>query len=123
MKVEVANGEIADKFTIIKIKLKHAKSDEAILFLNKEYNYLAELVETLNVPQNLIEDLETINQKIWDIEDSIRVMESEKRFDDNFIQVARSVYFNNDERFRIKNEINKVTNSFFQEQKVLPQYD
>ena len=67
-------------------------------------------------------DFRKINQKLWDIEDQIRVFEAQEKFDNEFIELARSVYFTNDERFEIKNKINSVVNSNFKEEKILPSY-
>ena len=63
-----------------------------------------------------------VNTNLWDIEDNLRVMEKEKKFNDDFIELARKVYFTNDERFRLKNEINMVTNSEIREVKDYVKY-
>lgn len=123
MKIEVANGEIVDKFTILKIKLKHSNDLEKSKQITKELTYLEPLVKDLNVPDELITELQKVNQKIWDTEDNIRLCEKNKKFDETFIQLARDVYYNNDERFRVKSKINHYTNSEFNEQKILPNYN
>lgn len=123
MKIEVANGEIVDKFTILKIKLKHSNSEEKTEQILRELNYLEPLVKELNVPQDLVDELQQVNQKIWDTEDGIRLCEKNKQFDESFIQYARDVYYNNDERFRVKSTINQYTNSYINEQKILPDYN
>lgn len=122
MKIEVANGEIVDKFTILKIKLNHSNSVEKTEQISREMKYLEPLIEKLNVPQELVNELQKVNQKIWDIEDGIRLCEKNNQFDETFIQYARDVYYNNDERFRIKSKINQYTNSYINEQKILPEY-
>lgn len=122
MKIEVANGEIVDKLTILKIKLKNSNSPEKTEQILRELKYLEPLVEELNVSQELVNELQEVNQKIWDTEDGIRLCEKNKQFDESFIQYARDVYHNNDERFRVKTEINRVTNSYINEQKILPEY-
>jgi hypothetical protein len=63
-----------------------------------------------------------VNRELWNIEDDIRVCESKWKFDDDFIQLARSVYYTNDKRFQIKNEINSLMGSNFKEEKILPKY-
>jgi hypothetical protein len=123
MKIEVANGEIVDKFTILKIKLKNSSSEEKTEQILRELNYLEPLVKELNVPQDLVNELQQVNQKIWDTEDGIRLCEKNKQFDESFIQYARDVYYNNDERFRVKSMINQHTNSYINEQKILPDYN
>ena len=123
MKIEVANGEIVDKFTILKIKLKHSDNENKTGQILKELTYLEPLVGDLNVPEELIDELQKVNQKIWDTEDSIRLCEKNKQFDEEFIQLARDVYHNNDQRFYVKNEINQLTNSQIKEEKILPKYN
>jgi hypothetical protein len=122
MKIEVANGEIVDKLTILKIKLENSDSEAKTQQILKELEYLVPIVESLDVPQEMIDELQAVNQKIWDTEDSIRLCEKNKQFDETFIQLARDVYYNNDERFHVKSKINKHTNSQINEQKILPQY-
>jgi hypothetical protein len=78
----------------------------------------------LNQPEieTLYHSLVTINSKLWDIEDELRVLEQEKKFTGKFIDVARKVYFTNDERFRLKNEINLITESEIREVKEYVKY-
>ena len=122
MKIEVANGEIVDKLTILKIKLKNSDSDLKTEQILKEMEYLLPIVDSLNVPQEMIDELQSVNEKIWDTEDSIRLCEKNKQFDEKFIQLSRDVYYNNDKRFHVKTKINKHTNSHINEQKILPKY-
>ena len=122
MKIEVANGEIVDKLTILQIKLENSDSEEKTQKILQELNYLQPLVEGLNVPEWMIDDLREVNQKIWDTEDSIRLCEKNNQFDDVFIGHARDVYYNNDVRFHVKARINKHTGINFTEQKILPDY-
>jgi hypothetical protein len=123
MKIEVANGEIVDKLTILKIKLENSDSPEKTEQILKELEYLRPIVEGLDVPQEMIDELQTVNQKIWDTEDSIRLCEKNKQFDETFVQLARDVYYNNDDRFEVKKKINQKTNSYINEQKILPNYN
>ena len=122
MKIEVANGEIVDKLTILQIKLENSNSEEKTQQILKELNYLQPLVEGLDVPEEMVTELKAVNQKIWDTEDSIRLCEKNNQFDDVFVGHARDVYYNNDERFHVKARINKHTGSNFTEQKILPDY-
>jgi hypothetical protein len=123
MKIEVSVGEIVDKMTILEIKKEKCDSDEKLKNIEYELNYLTPIVEELNVPQNLIDSLRDVNKTIWNVEDNIRNCEKNKVFDETFIQLARDVYHNNDQRFYVKNEINQLTNSQIKEQKILPKYN
>lgn len=122
MKIEVSDGEIVDKLTILEIKKKKCSDSNKLENIQKELSCLEEIVNQLEVPEKYINDLRNINEKLWDIEDKIRVFEFKKRFDNEFIELARSVYFTNDERFEVKNKINLITNSNFKEEKILPNY-
>ena len=93
--------------------------------VEKEFSYLYELSEPfLGVKDyfNLYDDLVLVNTKLWDIEDKIRVCEKNKKFDDEFIELARSGYYTNDDRFELKNKINFLSNSEIQEQKSYEDY-
>jgi hypothetical protein len=122
MKIKVSNGEIVDKFTILEIKLLNSDSDQKSKQIVKEMMYLAPIVEELDVPSELIDGLRDVNKKLWDIEDSLRVYESNHNFDNEFIRLARLVYHTNDQRFSFKSQINKITNSELTEEKILPKY-
>ena len=122
MKIEVSQGEIVDKLTILEIKEEKCSDANKLQNIQKELNYLKDIVNDFNIPEKYVNELRNINTKLWDIEDKIRVFESQKKFDDEFVQVARSVYFTNDKRFQIKNKINSIVNSDFKEEKILPDY-
>jgi hypothetical protein len=124
MKIEVSNGEIVDKFTILKIKLsKSIEGSEKYNNIKKEYDYLKECILELNIADILIDELYDINLKLWNIEEDIRLMEKEKDFKEQFISLARSVYITNDIRFAIKTKINNLTFSSIKEEKILPVYE
>ena len=106
MKIEVSNGEIVDKLTILEIKEKKCKDFRKLNNIQKELRYLEGIVEDLCVPIEVVDKLRKINQELWDIEDEIRVYESKHIFDEEFIRLARLVYHTNDKRFEVKNEIN-----------------
>ena len=122
MKIEVSNGEIVDKLTILEIKLRNSDCDQKSKQIVKEMTYLSPIVEELNVPSELIDNLRVVNQKLWDVEDALRVHEYNKDFGDEFVKLARSVYHTNDSRFHYKSVINDLTNSDLTEEKILPQY-
>jgi len=87
-----------------------------------ELSSLEGIVESFDLPQELLDDLRSTNKKLWDLEDKLRRLESEKRFDAEFIELARSVYRTNDHRFALKRQINDLTNSRFREEKIHPDY-
>ena len=123
MKIEVSNGEIIDKFTILKIKMERIKDESRLVNIRKEYNELAEAATTLLSPADpLVDSLYRVNCELWDIEDQIRDLERKKDFGEDFIQTARSVYFKNDLRAEIKREINLKTSSGFTEEKSYRKY-
>lgn len=125
MLVNVSIGELIDKFTILLIKQKKITNDEKLLKVKTEIEYLqpsiTEVKGNYDIDE-LFEKLVLINSKLWDIEDNIRIKEKNKVFDDGFIQLARSVYFTNDERAHIKNLINEKTKSAIFEVKSYEKY-
>lgn len=122
MKIEVSNGEILDKLTILKIKLKNVKDEEKLKHVRNEHDFLENISMNIHYDTNLFEQLLIINNKLWDIEDAIRNKERAKEFDDEFITLARSVYFTNDKRAKIKKDLNIQTNSNFVEIKSYNNY-
>ena len=112
MKIEVSNGEIIDKLTIIEIKLERIRDKAKKANLQKEYNELFEASSAiLNKSDPLYKSLYDVNCELWDIEDHIRDLERKKDFGDDFVSTARSVYVKNDRRSEIKREINIKTSS------------
>ena len=112
---EISAGELIDKITILEIKKEKIANKEKILEINKELISLNETMKK-HIPnqapiKNFKDDLKNINLKLWDIEDGKRLAEKNNLFDDNFIKLARNVYKFNDERARLKLEINKVLGS------------
>ena len=119
--VEVSVGELLDKLTILEIKKDKIKDVEKLKFINLEYDSLKEQYDK-NVKvdekiKSLFSELKKINAKLWDIEDSKRAAEKEKKFDDKFIELARNVYKLNDERAKIKLAINTALGSNIKEVK------
>ncbi len=124
MLIEISNGELIDKVSILEIKNKKITSKEKIKNIAAEYSYLKQKMELVGITDQSKEykDLLEVNLIIWDIEEQIRNIEKDKKFDKDFINLARSIYVNNDKRSKLKKEINKKTNSLFIEEKELPNY-
>ena len=123
MKIEVSNGEIVDKLTIIEIKTERIKDQAKLTNLHKEYEILNDAVALIIDKKNsLYIDLYNINNQLWDIEDHIRDLERNKDFGDDFIQTARSVYVINDKRSDVKRSINELTGSNLTEEKSYEKY-
>jgi hypothetical protein len=123
MEIEVSVGEIVDKLSILQIKTALIKDEEKLTNIKKEYNYLYDIVfNEMKIEQSDFFDMVIINQKLWEIEDNIRDKERDKNFDQDFIELARSVYYINDERAKIKKAINLKYNSSFIEEKSYSKY-
>ena len=123
MKVEVSNGEILDKLSILEIKLNNIKDESKIENVAKEHAVLSEIISHIpGSPLALYNDLKTVNEELWEIEDKIRVKEKDKKFDQEFVALARSVYVTNDKRAEIKKKINIHTGSELLEEKSYENY-
>ena len=123
MKIEASIGEIVDKLSILQIKLENIKDEEKLINIRKEFNYLNGIVfKDLKIQLDDYQPLLNINKQLWDIEDDIRDEERAKRFEDRFIELARAVYVTNDERSRIKKDINIKYGSDFVEEKSYQDY-
>ena len=130
MKIEVSNGEIIDKLTILKIKLDQIKDADKLVNIQKEYDYLKSVVDEIYIQSNsAIEELEflhtdllNVNKTLWNIEDFIRESERAEHFGSDFIELARSVYYTNDDRSDVKKKINLLTGSLFVEEKSYEEY-
>ncbi len=123
MKIEVSNGEIIDKLTIIQIKLERIKDEAKLLNLKKEYDELIKASSLIiSASDTLYKELYEVNCELWDIEDHIRDLERKKDFGDDFIATARAVYIRNDRRSEIKREINIRTSSGLIEEKSYEKY-
>lgn len=124
--VPISWGELFDKITILQIKLDKLTSKNALNNVGREFKQLHSILikyfpNSIEAKQ-LEEELKQINQQLWDIEDNIRDKERNRSFDDEFIQLARSVYIINDERSRIKRKINDIFGSEFVEEKSYSEY-
>jgi hypothetical protein len=121
----VSNGEILDKFSILIIKQDQITDFNKLDNIKTEINTLSSIVKEIIKKyslQRLYNTLQSVNQKLWDIEDKIRIKEKNQEFDDDFIQLARNVYKTNDERSDIKKQINYISSSEIIEEKSYEKY-
>ena len=122
---EISLGELADKITILEIKMKKIIDKESLHILKKEYQSLKAIdLKDINLDkyQQLFNELKSINEKLWDIENEKRLLEKNSDFGDKFIQISRAVHFNNDKRAEIKLKINKNFGSNIEEVKEYTKY-
>jgi hypothetical protein len=125
MKVEISNGEILDKFSILEIKMGNISDTSKLKNVEREYKELYnDCTDLLRNPEinSLYSKLKSINQDLWKIEDDIRECERRKEFSEEFISLARKVYFTNDERASVKKEINLLSGSDLIEEKSYQSY-
>ena len=123
--VPVSVGELIDKLSILHVKQTKINNEEKLTFINKEFELLNNMSlfylnddEILKLYNQLVE----VNSKLWEVEDELRVIELTKDFNSEFSELARKVYYTNDERFSLKNKINELTNSEVREQKDYIEY-
>ena len=123
---EISAGEFLDKLSILEIKLNKIKDFVLLNEVKKEYEILNETKnKNINFSKEieiLYKDLKETNEKLWKIEDKIRLCEKNSDFKDKFIQLSRDVYFTNDKRSKTKSEINKILGSNIKEVKQYTQY-
>ena len=121
---EISPGELLDKISILEIKLEKVKDKNSLEEIKKEYKILKEIqtssIEITGEIKDLFQSVKNVNVKLWNIEDKLRICEKNKDFDKNFIELARGVYFANDERAELKSKINKILKSNIIE---IKQYD
>tara|TARA_B100001029_G_C14581444_1_gene194178 strand:- start:45 stop:437 length:393 start_codon:yes stop_codon:yes gene_type:complete len=124
--VEVSVGELLDKITILEIKKEKIKDNESLKFINDEYNILKyEFDKNIKFDEKLkklFNSLKDINSKLWSIEDEKRMCEKNSDFGDLFIKISREIHFLNDERSKVKLEINSYTGSKIREIKKYTNY-
>ena len=121
----ISLGELVDKISILMIKKKNISDSIKLQHVNKELEFLQKTLKKYISEEEINEfllKLVNINSKLWDIEDDIRECERKKIFDQTFIDLARSVYFTNDERAKVKNDINKTFGSELVEVKSYEEY-
>ena len=124
--IPISWGELFDKLTILQIKLENLQDKNALKNVKIEYDELFKIFNNNFLEDDnairLLADLKNINKILWNIEDDIRDKERHKTFDEEFIELARSVYITNDERSRIKRNINNTFGSQFIEEKSYSDY-
>ena len=117
--IEVSIGELLDKISILEIKQRKIKDSDKLKFINNEYsilkNQLDKNVKSDDKLNDLYQSLKEINSKLWVIEDDKRQCEKDKDFGEKFIKLSRDVHFLNDDRAKIKLEINNHTGSVIKE--------
>ena len=128
MKVEVSNGELLDKLTILELKLTNIADVQKLSNIQKEHEELSPLAGQLfdsygEELKSLYKKLTEINSELWTIEDDIREYERNKDFGSDFVSLARAVYFTNDKRSDVKKAINLLTDSGFVEEKSYEDYE
>ena len=124
--VEVSIGELLDKISILEIKLEKIKDPQKLKFITNEHSILKNQLDN-NVKSNeklneLFQSLKEINTRLWKIEDDKRQCEKDKDFGEKFIKLSRDVHFLNDDRAKIKLEINNLTGSTIKEIKEYTSY-
>ena len=124
--VDIAPGELVDKITILEIKLERITGEAKLQNVRTEWTILTAVRDT-DLPSsteldNLTAELKVVNEKLWVIEDDIRDCERQSDFSNEFIRLARAVYFNNDERARLKRRINELLGSPLIEEKSYAAY-
>ena len=126
IKVGISYGELLDKLTILEIKLAKIKDEEKLGNIRYEYDLLRHTWERAGKDpariEQLLARLKAVNEQLWGIEDDIRMKEAASEFDAQFIELARSVYVTNDERARLKKEINLALGSALVEEKSYEEY-
>lgn len=112
--IPVSVGEVIDKLSILQVKKTKLSNPEKLIYVEKEfeilYNLSSEFLSDTNI-ENIYHQLVKVNSELWDIEDNLRIFEKKGVFDNEFLELARNVYFTNDKRFELKNEINHLTSS------------
>ena len=123
---EISAGELLDKLSILEIKLNKIKNPSLLQEVKKEYDILNKTknnnINSSDKINILYKNLKEINEKLWKIENEIRLCEKNSDFNDKFVQLARNVYIENDKRSKIKLEINKVLGSNIKEVKQYTEY-
>ena len=123
---EISAGDLLDKISILEIKLEKIKDKASQEEINKEYKILKEVqnssLEMTEKLKTLLKEIKEVNLNLWNIEDKLRICEKNKDFGQNFIELARSVYLNNDKRSKIKSKINEVSGSNIKEIKQYVDY-
>lgn len=117
-KISCSFGEIVDKVTILKIKQKKASDKHQLNNITKELTTIQTENPMVNEKDDLFDLLSNINQKLWGLEDNIREKSRKKEFDKTYIEYAEQIHIQNDERYRVKRQINEKYNSLLKEEKI-----
>ena len=119
-------GELFDKITILEIKKSKIKDKNKLMIINKELSLLKKIASSKKINKRnlnpIVKKLKNINLRLWNVEDKLRKLEKEKLFKNEFINYARKVYYMNDKRSFLKNELNIKTNSLISEVKSYEKY-
>lgn len=127
IKINTSVGELLDKISILKIKEQKINDEKKLFNITKELNLLSSIAEKFiekdeKSYKKFMDELFEVNLQLWETEDSIRILENKKNFNDEFIQLARNVYYSNDKRFEIKSKINNFYGSEIVEEKDYEDY-
>lgn len=123
--IPVSVGELIDKLSILHVKQLKIVNEDKLSFINREFELIYNMSSVYLDDEkilNLYRQLIDVNLSLWDVEDELRNIETTKNFDNHFIELARKVYYTNDDRFILKNQINELTNSEVREQKDYIEY-
>jgi len=113
--IPVSIGELYDKYTILQIKKEKINNIDKLAYITTELTHLQPLIDKFKLELAVVEKIKNVNERLWEIEDNIRIKEAKLEFDEEFINLARLVYKTNDERYSIKAMINNIYNSVIQE--------
>lgn len=128
LKIDISIGEALDRLTILKIKLEQIKDEKKLINIAREFQNLEESIvnyagrEVISNGYSLFSELIKVNRELWEVEDKLRLLERDKDFTVQFVELARSVYILNDSRAAIKKKINLENNSELIEEKSYQQY-
>ena len=123
--IPVSVGELIDKLSILQVKKTKISNPEKLSYIKKEfellYNFSCDYLNDMQI-ENIFHELVSVNTFLWDIEDKLRILEKEMKFEGQFVELARKVYLTNDKRFDLKNQINLLTSSEIREVKEYVDY-
>ena len=127
IKINASVGELLDKISILKIKEEKINDEKKLLNIKKELGLLSSIAEKFiekdeKSYKKFMDELFEVNLQLWETEDNIRILENKKNFNDEFVQLARNVYYSNDKRFEIKSKINNFYGSEIVEEKDYEDY-
>ena len=124
IKIDISVGELLDKISILRIKCSKIEDEEKLIYVKAELMDLVTCATSQGVfDEELLSEIQNINEELWDIEDKIRILEKDKDFSAEFVNLARSVYIINDKRFVVKDRVNEKYGSIIREQKQYTDYE